>query len=316
VCSSKVTPYQNFNATNDTAVLKSAIESKGVDEDVITAILVKRSNEQRQKIKAVFESTTGKTLEAALKKALKGDYEDICLGLLMTPAQFDAHQFRKATHGLGTNEDVLVEILATRSNKEILEIKSVFKAEYKKDLEDVIKSETSGDFTKALLAMLKANRDESTVVDVALAQKDAETLFEAGEHRKGTDVNAFIDILTSRSGPQLSKTFQQYATVSKNKLPKALQMELKGDIEKCLIDIVKSAYNTPAFFAERLHLAFKGLGTKEAAVTRVLVSRSEVDLKRIMEEYKAMYSISLHDHIVKETSGHYQKILVGLLGTN
>lgn len=38
------------------------------------------------------------TLEAALKKALKSDYEDICLGLLMTPAQFDAHLFRKATH--------------------------------------------------------------------------------------------------------------------------------------------------------------------------------------------------------------------------
>lgn len=47
-------------------------------------------------------------------------------------------------------------------------------SEHKKDLEDVIKSETSGDFTKALLAMLKANRDESTVVDMALAQKDAE----------------------------------------------------------------------------------------------------------------------------------------------
>lgn len=32
----------------------------GVDEDVITAILVKRNNEQRQKIKAVYEASTGK----------------------------------------------------------------------------------------------------------------------------------------------------------------------------------------------------------------------------------------------------------------
>lgn len=29
--------------------------------------------------------------------------------------------------GLGTDEDILVEILATRSNQEILEIKTVFK---------------------------------------------------------------------------------------------------------------------------------------------------------------------------------------------
>lgn len=32
----------------------------GVDEDVIIAILVKRNNEQRQKIKAVYEASTGK----------------------------------------------------------------------------------------------------------------------------------------------------------------------------------------------------------------------------------------------------------------
>ncbi|XP_029025814.1 annexin A1-like [Betta splendens] len=311
-----VTPYPNFNASSDASVLKSAIESKGVDEDVISAILVKRSNDQRQKIKVVYEASAGKTLEAALKKALKSHYEDICLGLLMTPAQFDAHLFRKATHGLGTHEHILVEILATRSNQEIQEMKRVFKEEYKKDLEDVIKSETSGDFTKALLAMLKANRDESTDVDMALAQKDAKTLFEAGEHCKGTNVEAFIDILTTRSKPQLSKTFQEYARIGNNTLPKALQLELKGDIEDCLIDIVKCAWNTPAFFAEKLHHAMKRLGTNEDTLTRVLVSRSEVDLKKIIDEYQGMFSISLHDHIKKETSGHYGKILLALLGSN
>lgn len=47
-------------------------------------------------------------------------------------------------------------------------------SEYKTELEDVIKNETSGDFTKALLAMLKANRDESTEIDIELSRKDAE----------------------------------------------------------------------------------------------------------------------------------------------
>lgn len=36
--------------------------------------------------------------------------------------------------------------------------------------------------------------------------------------------------------------FQQYATISNNKLPKALQMELKGDIEDCLIEIGKTDF--------------------------------------------------------------------------
>uniref|UniRef100_A0A3Q3K738 Annexin n=1 Tax=Monopterus albus TaxID=43700 RepID=A0A3Q3K738_MONAL len=289
-----VPPYPNFNASNDAAVLKSAIESKGVDEDVINAVLVKRNNEQRQKIKAVYEANAGKKLEVALKKALKSDHEDICLALLMPPAYYDAFLFRKATKGVGTKEDVLVEILATRTNQEICEIKKVFKEEYKEELEDVIKNETSGDFNKALLAMLQANKDESNVVDMAQAKKDAEALFEAGENTKGTNVSTFIDILTTRSGPQLAQS----------------------ECSKCVNAscVVKCAWNTPAFFAEKLHLAIKGLGTNEATLTRVLVSRSEVDLKKIVEEYRAMYGTSLQEHIVKDTSAYYQKILIGLCG--
>lgn len=47
-------------------------------------------------------------------------------------------------------------------------------SEYERELEDVIKDETSGDFTAALLAMLKANKSESTEVDIDLARRDAE----------------------------------------------------------------------------------------------------------------------------------------------
>ncbi|XP_035523874.1 annexin A1-like [Morone saxatilis] len=309
-----VTPYPNFNASSDASVLQTAIESKGVDEDVVIAMLVKRSNEQRQKIKVVYEASTGKSLNKSLKAALRSHLEDVSLALLMAPPHFDAHLLRKATKRLGTDEDVLVEVLATRSNQEIQEMKKVFKEEYKTDLEDVIKVETSGDFTTALLAMLKANRAENTEVDMDLARRDAKTLFEAGENTNGVNVNAFIDILTTRSGPQLSKTFQQYACVSDITLPKALDMKLKGDIEDCLSDIVKCSWNTPAFFAEKLHLAMKGHGTCEDTLTRVLVSRSEIDLKKILEQYRAMYDVNLQEDIVKDTKGHYRDILLGLCG--
>lgn len=46
--------------------------------------------------------------------------------------------------------------------------------EYNISLEEVIRDETSGDFTAALLAMLKADKDENTEVDTDLARKDAE----------------------------------------------------------------------------------------------------------------------------------------------
>lgn len=309
-----VTPYPNFNASSDASVLQSAIEARGVDEDVIISVLVKRNNEQRQKIKVVYEASKGERLAEDLKDALRSDLEDVSLALLMTPAQFDAFQLRRATKGLGTDEEILVEILATRSNQEICEIKRVFKEEYGEELEEVIVSETSDDFTTALLAMMKANKSESMEVDMALAQKDAEVLFESGENTDGVDVSAFINILTTRSGPQLSKTFEKYASVSDVTLPKALELELSGDIEDCLIDIVKCSWNKPAFFAEKLHLAMKGHGTCEETLIRVLVSRSEIDLQKILEQYRAMYNRSVQEDILEDTDGHYQQVLLGICG--
>ncbi|TNM92534.1 hypothetical protein fugu_019546 [Takifugu bimaculatus] len=311
-----IAPYPDFDPRSDASNLQSSIESRGVDEDVIVSILVKRNNEQRQKIKVVYEATAGERLDKALKSALRSHMEDVSLALLMSPATFDAYLIRKATKRLGTDEDVLVEIFATRTNKEILEIKSAFKEEYNIDLEDVIRDETSGDFTTALLAMLQANKDENGEVDTELARKDAGILFEAGENASGINVAAFIDILTRRSGPQLCKTFQQYAALSDISLPKALDLELKGDIEDCLIDIVKCAWNTPAFFAEKLHKAMKGHGTCEDTLIRILVSRSEIDLKKILDEYRAMYDVSVQEDILNDTKGHYRDVLLGICGAH
>ncbi|KAJ8380701.1 hypothetical protein SKAU_G00014790 [Synaphobranchus kaupii] len=40
-------------------------------------------------------------------------------------------------------------------------------------------------------------------------------LYEAGEKRKGTDLSIFIDILTTRSAPQLRKVFERYSKYCK-----------------------------------------------------------------------------------------------------
>ncbi|XP_007545214.2 annexin A1-like, partial [Poecilia formosa] len=127
----------------------------GVDEHTIIDVLVKRSNDQRQHIKEAYQQAYGKPLETELKKALKGDLEEVVLALLKTPAQYDAQQLKLAMKGLGTDEDTLIEILASRTNRQVLDIKKAYKEDYKKDLEEDIRSDTSGDFRAALLALCK-----------------------------------------------------------------------------------------------------------------------------------------------------------------
>ncbi|CAL8281199.1 unnamed protein product [Gadus morhua 'NCC'] len=311
-----IAPYPNFNPRKDVIFLEEAINSRNVDEDTIISVLVQRSNEQRQEIKRAFEADTGKSLADELKSELRSHLEDVVLALLMKPAQYDAFIIRKATKGFGTNEDVIVEVLASRTNQQICELQEAFQEEYGQTMEEVIDSETDGDFALALHAMLKANKNEGHIVDLALAKKDARELFEAGEEHKDIDISVFIDILTTRSGPQLTQTFKHYSKISDVNLPKALDMELRGDIEDCLIDIVKCSWSKPAFFAERLHKAMEGHGTCEDTLMRVLVARSEVDLKKIISEFELMYGKTLQQCILDDTKGHLEKILLGLCGPN
>ncbi|XP_072260246.1 annexin A1-like [Pyxicephalus adspersus] len=307
-------PKTRTNPAEDASALEKAIKAKGVDEGTIIDILTKRTNEQRQEIKAAYQKQTGKNLEDDLKKALSGKLESLILGLLKTPAKFDAHELKAALKGLGTDEDTIIEILVTRSNQQIKEITKAYKEEFKTDLEKDLIDDTSGDFQKALLALLKGTRSEDCYVNENLADQDAKALYEAGEKKKKADVSVFINILSNRSFPRLKKVFEKYATYSKHDINKTLDLELKGDIEKCMVAIVKYAVNKPGFFAEKLHYAMKGLGTREKVINRVLTSRSEVDIKAIKSQYQQMYKTSLRDDIMAETKGEYETALVGLLG--
>uniref|UniRef100_A0AAX7UCZ5 Annexin n=1 Tax=Astatotilapia calliptera TaxID=8154 RepID=A0AAX7UCZ5_ASTCA len=297
-----VKPALNFNPSGDAAVLDKAIKTKGVDENTIIEILVKRSNEQRQQIKEAYQKANGKPLDTALKNALKGDLEEVVLALLKTPAQYDAQQLKLAMKGLGTDEDTLIEILASRTNRQIVDLKKVYKEEYKKELEEDIKSDTSGDFRTALIALCKAARTEG--VCEQLVDSDARALYEAGEARKGTNCAVFIDILTSRSAIHLRQGLFDAPI---------FWMDWIKTLKKYIFT-VKCAGSRTAFFAEKLYLAMKGKGTRKPILTRIMVSRSEIDMKRIKEDYKKNYGKTLYQDILDDTADDYEKILLALCG--
>ncbi|MCJ8748478.1 hypothetical protein PDJAM_G00165270 [Pangasius djambal] len=309
-----VRPDPNFNASRDAVALQKAIETKGVDENAITEILARRTNAQRQEIKAAFQQDTGKELVKTLNSVLKSHYKHVVLALLMTPAQYNAHEIRQAMKGLGTKEKVLNEILGTRSNQEISLLKTAFKDEYGEELEHDIQGDTQGNFQKALLALCKGTRTEDSDIDDGLAKSTAKSLFEAGEERLGTVSSVFIDVLTSRGDAQLCKIFKQYEKFGTQGFAQAVKHELSGDTEDCLMTLVKAAWNKPAYFAERMQLAMKGIGADHNTVTRIIVSRSEVDLQKVLQEYKRMYGKTLQQDILAETKGDHEKILLVLCG--
>ncbi|XP_077425570.1 annexin A2-like [Vanacampus margaritifer] len=310
-----VIPALDFDPEKDAARIETAIKTKGVDEQTIIDVLTKRTYSQRREIAFAYERRAKKDMISALKGALSGSLESVILGLMKSTSQYDASEIRGSIKGLGTDEETLIEILCSRSNSELQDIKQVYKELFKKDLDKDVAGDTSGNFAKLLLALVQTKRDEpSSVVDYEKIDDDARKLYDAGVKTKGTDVATWITIMTERSVPHLQKVFQRYKSYSPYDMQESITKEVKGDLQRSFLVLVQSFENKQLYFANRLHDAMKSKGAKEKVVSRIIVSRCEVDLKKICSEYKVHHGQSLQKTIMEHTKGDYQKVLLGLCG--
>ncbi|KAM4527163.1 annexin A3b isoform 1-T2 [Odontesthes bonariensis] len=304
----------DFKVEEDVSALRTAIEGLGTTEKTLIEVLSQRSNAQRQLIARAYEKATGRTLVADLEGDTHGDFEDLLVALITPPAVYDCHEVIKAMKGPGTTESTLTEIFASRSNGQIKALSDVYLEETGRLLTHDLKSEVSGDYGEALLILAEGKRDDSTNVDNAKAKADAKALYEAGEKKWGTDEMKFVDILCHRSIPQLRQTLIEYKNLSKKTLQESIESEMSGDLEKLLVAVVKCVKNVPAYLAERLFKSMKGAGTTESILTRIIASRSEIDLSDIRTEYKKLFGLSLFEQLESEVSGSYGDTLKQLCG--
>uniref|UniRef100_A0A8C5F7Q0 Annexin n=1 Tax=Gadus morhua TaxID=8049 RepID=A0A8C5F7Q0_GADMO len=286
----------------------------GTDEQAIIELLGSRSVKQRVPMLRSYKTAYGKDLIKDLHSELSGDFRKLVMLMLKSPSQLDVYELYTAIKGAGTDEACLIEILSSRSNAEIKEIARLYKQEYKKTLEDHIQGDTSGHFRRLLISLAQGNRDERPNVDVSLAKQDAQALYAAGENMVGTDESKFNAILCARSKPHLRAVFQEYQQMSGRDIEKSIVREMSGNLESGMLAVVKCIKNTPGYFAERLYKAMKGAGTKDSTLMRIMVTRSEVDMLDIRQEYVRTYGKSLYTDISGDTSGDYKKLLLKLCG--
>ena len=299
----------NFNPEKDCEVLRKAMKGLGTDEDTIIKLVCNRTNHERQEIVKYYATAYGKDLIKQLKSELGGKLEDIVIGMFQTPAEYDATCLYKAMKGLGTDESVLIEIIGTRVNWQIKQIKEAFTKLYKKDLIKWVDSETSGAFKKLLISLLQGNRSENQNPDPSMMANDAQAVYRAGAGRWGTDEAMFNKIFALRSAAEIRMISQYYEQQSGKSLLKAVDSEFSGDIKTLLYTIVQGLLNPSEYFATRVHSAVSGLGTNDKKLMRVLISRDEIDMPQIKAEYRRLYGRDMMGDIRSDTSGDYKKIL-------
>jgi len=308
-----VRPAADFDPAADAQALRKAMKGFGTDEDAIIDIVARRSNAQRQEIRQSFKSLLGRDLMKDLKSELSKNLERLIIGLMLSPAEFDAKMMRKAMEGAGTDEHSLIEILVTRSNEQIQAMNAAYEIGYKKSMEEAIQSDTSGLFCRILVSLAQGTREEGPV-DTERADVDAQELADSCNADSDEMEVKFMSILCTRSFPHLRRVFTEFVRASNKDIEQIIKKEMSGDVKNAFLGIVRSVKNQPGYFADRLYKAMKGLGTDDRALIRIMVSRSEIDLFNIRKEFKDAQDASLHEFIQGDTSGDYRKTLLLLCG--
>lgn len=288
----------------------------GTNEDAIIEVLCRRSNSQRVDIAKTYKTAYGKDLINDIKSETSGNFESLLVALLTYSSELYARELYEAMYGGGTDEDVLIEVMCTMSNQEIREISGFFYRLFGKNLEQELRSDTSGTFKRLMTSLSTGNRDESMVTDINQARIDAQELKRAGIDKWGTDESVFNRILCIRNYEQIKLIAQEYEKLTGHSLEKDIKKEFSGDIEDGLLSILRVAHNRPEFFARRLHKSMAGIGTTDKSLIRLVVTRCEIDMMDIKEEFQRYYGKSLKSFIKGDTSGHYRHALYALIGEN
>ena len=123
----------------------------------------------------------------------------------------------------------------------------------------------------------------------------------------GTDEAVFIDILTSASRAQVQAIKAAYEKAHGHSLESAVKSETSGDFARVLVALLEEPVD---FYARALKNAFKGLGTDEFAVARILGGNDKEMVEKIAARYEEKYDKSLVDGVSSEISGNFKRAAI------
>ncbi|CAL0303571.1 unnamed protein product [Lupinus luteus] len=302
----------NHSPQEDAEALHKAFKGWGTDENALIVILGHRNVYQRQQIRTAYEEIFQEDLVKKLESELTGDFERAVYRWILEPADRDAVIANVALKS-GKNYYVIVEISSVLSPEELLAVRRAYLDRYKRSLEEDIASHTSGHLRQLLVGLVTSYRYTGDEINAKLAQSEAEILHEAIKEKKGSQEEA-VRILSTRSKTQLIATFNYYREIHGTSITKKLLDEASDDFQKALYTAIRCTTNHTKYYEKVLRDAIKRVGTDEDALSRVIVSRAEIDLKIISEVYYKRNSVLLEHAVAKETSGDYKNFLLTLLG--
>jgi annexin A7/11 len=251
---------------------------------------------KRQNLKQMYLSSYGTELDKDLKSALSGDAEDLILGLMKTPVDFDAEQIYLSMKGIGTDEDTLSEMIATRPSRRLIRIRERYHELYNETLENDIKGDTSDYYRNILIAMIQGGRSDNPYPNSQKMKEIVQKLTEDNDSIKDNFVSYFVNC----SYGEICTICREYEKATGKYILDSIKNIFSSD-EYNFFSILLNYISDPGkFFAEKIH------GFKDKDLIRIIVSRSEENMDEIRDSYKELYNIELIEDIKNNTKGDFQ----------
>jgi len=281
------------------------------EEAALIEVLATLPSDLIEKTRATFVLLTGEDLvEKIVAKTSEQDgyifsnYWQLAMKqLLVDPVDLWCQALQDAMDGLGTDEDTLTALVCTIPEEFRDSIHQRYKERKGQSLLAHIKSETSFNYQKVLLA-------QATTPALARAQA-----LNGAMVGLGTDEGQLIRIVTACDRGERLEIMEVYERAYNKLLVEHIDSEISGDFKKTMHAIFtteESEYDLDAD-CQALKEAMEGWGTDEEALIKLVCSKTKQQMRDIRQRFEETEGRKLVDWVESETSGYFQDALLGLI---
>ena len=209
----------------------------------------------------------------------------------------DAEALRKAMKGFGTDEKMLIRVLADKDPFQVRVIRDTYKRKFNRDLIHDVKSEVSGWFEEGLCAIIRGPLE----TDVHLLK--------AATEGPGTKEKVLNDVLLGRSNADLRAIKDAYQRTYRTSLEADIKADLSMKTERHFLMVLAANRNeesAPVIPQQvdqdvmEIYKATEGkVGTDELLVCSILSNRSDAQIRAIAHTYKQKFTRDLETVIKK-----------------
>ncbi|KAJ8471783.1 hypothetical protein OPV22_026126 [Ensete ventricosum] len=224
------------------------------------------------------------------------------------PAE-DCDQLRKAFQGWGTNERMIISILAHRTAAQRRAIRATYAETYGEELLKSLEDEISGDFERAVLLWT-----------LDPADRDAQLANEA-LRRWNPSNRVLIEIACTRNSSELFDVRRAYHLRYKRSLEEDVAKHTTGDFRKLLVPLVSSyryegievSGKLAKSEAKMLHEKITEKAYSHDELIRIITTRSKAQLIATLSHYKDEYGKPINKDLKPDRNNEFLAALRAII---